>query len=281
MLREASTSVTQFSNNYPIFATPSSINNKDSFYIVTKPDKVKNEFISSNCRNHYKSSPTGDAHCRGVRIVLNSTFTAGGLTAPLFVSIYGLSKEEMPNDDCIAIPVPGLTVGFMQDICSSGEGFISFVRGNNELNERSVSKDNRDDTNSLQQDSEANTGLPIERLSKEALQTEKYRRLVYHPFICKIRDICYDYNGPDEECPKELTAVSWFDGCGSQLRPLVTESNMKKERQMKIICCKHSAARTAVEQAADTGAMFKTLKYLLRQIYTPTAGNNSVYHNLE
>ena len=50
---------------------------------------------------------------------------------------------------------------------------------------------------------------------------------------------------------------------------------------MKIICCKHSAARTAVKQAADTGAMFKTLKYLPRQIDTPTAGNNSIHHYLE
>ena len=95
------------------------------------------------------------------------------------MSIYGLSKEEMPNDDCITIPVPGLTVGSMQDIYSSGEGFILFVRGNNELNERSVSEDNRDNTDYSQRDSGVNTGLPIKRLSREALQTEKYRRLVY------------------------------------------------------------------------------------------------------
>ena len=113
------------------------------------------------------------------------------------------------------------------------EGFISFVRGGTELNENNVSSENINDMDSDDESNEEQTSLPNLRLSKDAFQTEKCRHLVYHPFICKIRDICYDYDGPDEDCPKELTAVSWFvDGCGSQLRPLVTETNMKKEREI-------------------------------------------------
>ena len=78
-----------------------------------------------------------------------------------------------------------------------------------------------------------------------------------------------------------MTAVSWFDGCGTQLTPLVTEGNMTLEKKLKICCCKHSTARTAVEQAADTGPMFKVLKSLLRSTETPTVTNNSIFHYLQ
>ena len=84
-----------------IFATLSTINYKDSFYIVSKPDKIMNEFVRSGYRKHYKKNPTGDTHCMGVQIVLNSTFARDGLTTPLFVTIYCLTKEEIPKDDSI------------------------------------------------------------------------------------------------------------------------------------------------------------------------------------
>lgn len=65
--------------------------------------------------------PTGDAHCQGVHIVINCTFTAGGLFSLLFVVVHGLGKEEiMSEDDMVTIKVPGLTVGSDQDIYSFG-----------------------------------------------------------------------------------------------------------------------------------------------------------------
>ena len=50
---------------------------------------------------------------------------------------------------------------------------------------------------------------------------------------------------------------------------------------MKIVCCKHSAARTGVEQAADTGPMFKGMKALLKTMENPHAATNSIFHDLE
>lgn len=49
-----------------VFATLSVIRGKENFYLVAKPSQVKNEASHSGCRNNYKRSLTGDAHCRGL-----------------------------------------------------------------------------------------------------------------------------------------------------------------------------------------------------------------------
>ena len=71
----------------------------------------------------------GDAHYWGAWIVINSTFTAGGLPAPIFATVFGLRREEMPNREIITVPVPGLTAGSHQNIYSGGTGYVNFVRG--------------------------------------------------------------------------------------------------------------------------------------------------------
>ena len=263
-----------------IFATTTMVNNEESLYIVAKPTEVKNEVSSSSSRNHYKHKASGDAHCRGVRIVINSTFTAGGLSAPIFVSVFGLSQEEMPSSDIVTIPVPGLTVGSHQDIYSSGVGYLTFVKG-------SGAYKGHDSEESNGNDSRVNDNDDVERIriqptiSKESKIAQLYREMVFYPFIDHIRKTKYDFNG-DEDCiPDHLQCVSWMDGCNSQLKLITSDENMRKEKDKKIICCKHSAARTAVEQAADTGAMFKILKQLVRSTEAPTSANNSVYHHLE
>ena len=68
-----------------------------------------------------------------------------------------------------------------------------------------------------------------------------------------------------EEIPDNLTAVSWMDGCHGQLKLTTTETVMKTEKKLKIVTCKHSAARTAVEQAADVGPMFKMVKSAVKK----------------
>ena len=99
-----------------IFATLSIINGKESFYVVAKPTPSTKLKPNSGFRNNYKKEISGDQNCHGVRLVLNSNFTAGGLSSPIFVVIYGLTHEEMPGDKMITIPVPGLTVGKYQDV---------------------------------------------------------------------------------------------------------------------------------------------------------------------
>lgn len=260
-----------------IFATSSIVNSEESLYIVARPEELKNEMSSSGCRNHYKQRTSGDSHCRGVRIVINSTFTAGGLSAPIFVTVFGLSNEEMSGSSIITVEVPGLTVGSHQDVYSAGVGFLTFVRGSGSYNDAPSAE-----LNCEMNENETNQqNISIPTISKESKIAQLYRKKVYYPFISHIRRTKYDFDGGLEDIPDYLKCVSWMDGCNSQLRLITSEENMKEEQLRKIVCCKHSAARTAVEQAADTGSMFKQLKKIVRTTENPTSGNSAIYHHLQ
>ena len=250
-----------------IFPNSSIIYGKESFYIVSRPDVTKNECAHSGTRNHYKKVITGDSHCRRVRIVINSTFTAGGLSALLFVAVYGLTMEEMPYDDIVTISVPVLTVGSELDLYSNGCGFVTFVRGNVEETEN----ENDDET----------CTTPVISESKEATVVKQYRTKIYHPFVKQIRTKLYGMSTLCNEIPEHLQAVSWMDGTAGQLKLITREEHLILESHLKITCNKHSAARTAVEQAADCGPMFKILKKLVQEMDVPHPALSSIYHYLQ
>ena len=258
-----------------IFATSSIVNGKESFYIVAKPSVETNTKPSSSSRNNYKKTITGDQHCRGIRIVINSTFTAGGLSSPIFVTIYGMTSEEMPSNEIITIPVPGLTVGSHQDIFSSGIGYVTFVRGGDE-NQRSQSNSENEDV-----EMQEFTTIPNSCESKESRIAQLYREKVYYPFIKHIRVSKYCMDKDTETIPDSLTAISWMDGANGQIRKITSIQSLMKDEKLKIKTCKHSASRTAVEQAADCGPMFKLMKRIVREMEIPHAAYNNIYQYLE
>ena len=96
--------------------------------------------------------------------------------------------------------------------------------------------------------------------SKESMVTAKYCETVYYPFVDHIRRQRYGFSGSKFDVPAHLKAVSWFDGCASPLKLITSQEKMKEVIKRNIACCKHSASRTTVEQAADTGCMWKQLK---------------------
>ena len=264
-------------NEVTIFATAETIHQKESFYIVAKPEKesIKNDEVHSGARNNYKTKLSGDAHCRGVRIVINSTFTAGGLSAPIFVTLFGLTEDEMPTDEIICLEVPGLVAGSHQNLYSGGAGFITFVRGGDK---KTNCEDSSNVMNNENDDNTPITSINVgETFSKESRVAQMYREKVYYPFIAKIRQDKYQWNGDIDNIPNHLRAVSWMDGCASQIKLITSEENMLMEKKLKITCNKHSASRTAVEQAADCGAMFKELKRLAKNTDNQHTCNNSVY----
>lgn len=218
---------------------------------------------------------------------MTCTFTAGGLSAPIFVTVYGCTKKELPKNRRVIIEVPGLTNGSHQDIYSQGVGYLSFVRSNKEEEEEEQLVENNEEMDNSSSNQEEEDVTHIENVAEvnssksvESLQAELYRKLVLHPLVKKIRKSVYGYDSENDSIPVELTAVSWSDGCGTQLNPITSESNMKLDKELRIVTNKHSAARTAVEQAADTGSMFKSLKALLRKMDVPTISQNSIYHYL-
>ena len=244
-----------------MFVTSGVINEQERIHITSKPTNVKNPNVSSSSRNNYTTNISGDSNCRGLRIVLNTTFTAGGISAPIFVAVHGLSLEEMPRNDIVTISVPNLVVGSDRDIYTQGNGFVTFVRGSDADQPTISSTPNSNPS------------------SKDARLANLYRKTVYYPFISKIRQSQYGHvEGND--IPDSLQVVSWMDGAHAQLKLLTNEENLKIEKEKKITICKHSAARTAVEQAADCAPCFKSMKRLMKQTDDPHVETNPLSHHL-
>ena len=239
-------------NEVTLFATPSKIFDKEKTYLVARPTVVKNEKMDSGKCNDYSTNDIGDSHCRGLRIVLNTTFTAGGLAAPIFVIIYGLTADEMPCNEIVTVPIPGLTVGADRNVYCDKEGYVTFVRGNYEC---------KDGEEQEQEDVELEGDLDDDNqtYSKESQVARLYRTLVYHPFIRTIRMTQYGWSG-EGEVLDDLTTVGWMDGAHGQLKLITDEENLEKEKKLKITSGKHSAARTGREQSADLSPNFKLMK---------------------
>ena len=83
-------------------------------------------------RSHFEVGK-GGVNTRGLRVRLTFTFTTGGLAVPLYVSVGGLTKEELSPELCpsgvLAIKVPGLCKG-ENNVNNTGIGMLIFLRGN-------------------------------------------------------------------------------------------------------------------------------------------------------
>ena len=203
-----------------IFLTPNKIYDKEKVYLVARPTVVKNEKVDSGTCNDYSTKESGDAHCRGLRVVLNTTFTAGGLSAPIFIVVYELTLEEMPKNDIVVLPIQGFTVGADRCIYSDKNGYVVFVRGNYKNDGQSdddINQENNDD---------------IQTHSKESRVARLYRELVYHEFIHDIRTTQYGWSGVGP-VPDHLTAVAWMDGAHRQHKLITSEDNSIKKRISK------------------------------------------------
>lgn len=156
--------------------------------------------MDSRSRNHYKCQQTGDSHCPRVRIVIvvNSTFTGGGLSSPLFVVVYGFTEEELPDDEIVTIKIPGLTVGSEQDVYSNGSGYIIFVCGKFE---------EADATDGEDIDMNVDEDVTSTNSSREVIISALYCELVYDPFIRHICMTHYGWSG-DGEVPDLLKDTS-------------------------------------------------------------------------
>ena len=153
------------------------------------------------------------------------------------------------------------------------EGFVVFICGKYEtVNEREEASQSAVIQPPTQND------LP-KPLSKESRVAKLYREEVYYPFIKRIQ--MHHYDMPDTvHIPDNLTAVSWMDGCHGQLKLTTTENVLDTEKNLKIITNKHSAARTAVEQAADIGPMFKMMKAVIKKMSPSNTETSAVYCRL-
>ena len=68
-----------------------------------------------------------------------------------------------------------------------------------------------------------------------------------------------------------------MDGCHGQLSMTTQEKVLEIEKNKKIIICKHSAARTSVEQACDVGPMFKLTKGVIKSMPTESKTASPIF----
>ena len=174
----------------------------------------------------------------GLRVRLTFTFTASGLAAPPYVSVSGLTEEELSVELCpdgiLACKVPGLCKGG-DDLHNNGYGWLVFLRA-----------DKRDKNS---------PGLSI--ANKKFIH---YNDDVLLPFIQGLREKLG--LRPGQEIPEWMTAVSWFDGDIPQLQTMLYEAREAIDAAERIIRNKHSAAATGTQQPCDLSPVFRLLKYI-------------------
>ena len=85
---------------------------------------------NSSVRSDFEVVKDGE-NTGGLRVRLTFTFTAGGLAAPLYVSVSGLTDEELSPElypgGVLATKVPGLCKGG-DDIDNKGFGMLVLLR---------------------------------------------------------------------------------------------------------------------------------------------------------
>ena len=286
-----------------LFITNQTICNKVSWCFCLRLSLSLKPNVDSNRRDNYTTKQVGDAHLCGIHISLNNTFSAGGHCAPIFACVFGLKPSEMPLDEIVICRVKGL-VASSDSTGTMKEGFIVFIRGkyeNNEegkseqtnLNPNSSNNDTNDDDDISSEDSSiSNDDVSPDKsdldsqsyqdssVSKESRVAKIYRELVYYPFIRDIRVDEYDMDPKTKAIPSNLNAVSWMDGCHGQLKLIMTEKVLDTEKDLKIISCKCSVARTSVEQASDVGPMFKGMKSSVKKMPPTNSGSLPLFIRL-
>ena len=162
----------------------------------------------------------------GLRVKVTFTFSAAGMTAPLFITISGVSEDEMPDEEFLHVQVPGLAVGGAGvTVGNKTMGHIFFMRKGKGADEERV---------------------------------KYYQDQVLLPWIEEVRkDIDSNYV-TGMKVPTKLKAVSWMDGALDQVASLA--DNPEKFAKAWITVCKQNPGRTAVEQPADLAPVFKLFK---------------------
>ena len=159
--------------------------------------------------------------------------------APVYMTVTGLNDRELPSEYCkdgvLLVEVPGLVTS-STSMGSNDIGYIAFLR--RERNEHT------------------------QRTSEE-LNFSHYRKNILVPFVLKMRKLLYGYEETEHVDPN-YTAVCWNDGCGTQLAAVVNELQQVVDGEMKIITNKHSASRTAVDQACDMAPCFCSINTLVK-----------------
>ena len=195
----------------------------------------------------YSNDNGGTDHLNGLRVKLTVTINALGLMAAPFISVTRISREKLPLDvrpsGVYIIRIPGLCSGLSVDPRHDASGYITFVRC-----EKNVKT----------------------QISAEQRSFEWYRTNVLFPFIELSRVKYYGWV-TGTYIPNDLTTCYWCDGANVQFNTIKSKRLKDVDKTKKVVTCKHSRSRTAVEQACDTSPIFRSIKVISQNITTESA----------
>ena len=203
--------------------------NKKRSYGVIQDDETKGRL------SFFSQDVGGTAHLNGLRVRHTHTVNALGNSAPIYITVYGLTERELCPDKCpsgrLCVEVPGLCHGGGQDIRHhQTKGYIIFLRART-----------RNETNAI-----------------ETINFRHYHKEVYLPFMEGLKK--YYSTSPDDSVDFTSGIVSWYDGGPSQLSLLTSEDIQEEDELNQITSMKHAAATTAVQQAMDICPIFKLIR---------------------
>jgi hypothetical protein len=205
---------------------------KDQFRLLSQKSNLKAGTLS-------KYSQGEQIHCNGLRVKITYSFNGAGASAPVFVSVTGLTEHELPKEavpsGLLALKIQGLCVGGTGiNLGEMPAGWLVFIRNDN--------------------DGEA-----------EKKRYRFYRENVFIPFLNDIRK---EYDGWVEKSniEDESTIISWQDGDFAQVATLTEDETLENFRALKVVLNKQNPARSATEQAADLAKVFKLIKQLVQTV---------------
>eukprot|EP00956_Cyclotella_meneghiniana_P014153 scaffold21057_cov63-Cyclotella_meneghiniana.AAC.3 len=214
--------------------------NDTTVYTFEGSDDGPDKFVlaaKNSCENrgtHSLYTVNEGKDMNGMRVKLSFSFNAIGASSPLYITVSGLTDEEMPmEEDMLVVEVPGLCVGGGVG-SNDSVGYIVFTKKNS---------------------------------GADQLRFEHYHKHILKPMVDEYRKRLYDYD-PDSgtEIPRELFAVACSDGDMPQVKA-VASNDPHFFIENLIVVMKQNAARTGVEQPADLAKVFKVIK-LLTPSYT-------------
>ena len=209
----------------------------DYFCLGKQQDKKSTEkgiVASSRLPDNYTHSTHHheDSHkMSGLRCKRTLLMNARGDCAAPCYTLPGLTDTEMPGDqDFIALKIEGLCIGGHGVDRQAGYGYLLLMKGTKGAEKRRF------------------------RWIQDVLLKE---------FIDWIRSQYFGFiRTPSTPIPEEMRAVFWSDGDTSQLASTTSSQGIEWFREMGVIACKHNAAGTGKEQAADLGNCFSLGKLL-------------------
>ena len=71
-----------------------------------------------------------DNICKGIRVKFACGSSAGGYVYPICIQVSNLSKEELPLDEFLVIPIPGLSINGHIDPRSNEVGYLCLMGTN-------------------------------------------------------------------------------------------------------------------------------------------------------